>query len=759
MCHHRERAHGRRGLGRRQVGTVATLFAAAFGLLLGPGAGLTSAAAFTGAFGSGWTPLLGGTAVLHQLLALAVVIITTQALGLAFRHLRQPLVVGEILAGILLGPSFLGWVSPQSFSFLFPPAGIGFLSATAQTGIILYMFLAGLELEPALLRRQTKATVAIAEFGILVPLTVGILAALPLYSRYSQGAGLPYFGFFLGLALAVTAFPVLARILTDRHIHNSPIGAAAISSAALSDVTIWSLLAVLLVLLQGRSAGAAATAIMVCGFGAALVLGVRPIMAKLSVTYGHSGRLTQGVMTTVFVSLLICALAAQLIGLNALLGAFALGAVIPHDSGMARELTDRLEDLVLVLLLPAFFAMIGLRTDIRQLGGSEWLLCAVLIAIASGAKVGASALAARMGGCGWRDATALGILMNTRGLIELIVLDIGFGLRLVSPGLFTMLVLLTITATVVTTPIVDWLLPRRTEADDREPAEISPALGPVRRAAIVVAISNPEGAGNLLDLALEANRPDAPPPHVVALARRPAEGVRSGLREVEQRVAPQPPALSAALDHVHARGSAVTSQAVWTDDPAMDILRAAREAQSEWLLLGAHHSVFGSDLRGGVVRTIAERAETVPVNVAVLTPGPPQPLERVFAVVDHSPHGRAALELGIRLVKRTKRSLHVILVPRVGIKPDLPLLEMVRSIGRAEGLRLHTDVLAERSAAQLARQAPGPLVIVGTNLLDEFGLPATGFVKDSHSMIVVQGTQQTLRPGVNAEHDRGSRAL
>jgi Kef-type K+ transport system membrane component KefB len=717
---------------------------------------LIPAAAVTGSSGFILMPLLDGTAVLHQLLALAAVIVMTQTLGLASRYLRQPLVVGELIAGIVVGPSLLGWISPQFFAFLYPAPAVSFLSATAQVGIILYMFLAGLELEPALLRRQTATTAAIAEFGILVPFGLGILVALSLYSGYSQGTGLPYFAFFIGLALAITAFPVLARILTDRHIHNSPIGSIALSSAALSDVTIWCLLAVLLALFHGRIAGAMATAIMFCAFAAALVFVARPIMSKLSVAYGNRGRLTQGVMTTVFVSLLVFALAAQLIGLNALLGAFALGAMMPHDSGMTRELTDRLEDLVLVLLLPAFFAMIGLRTDIRLLGPGQWLWCAALIAVASGAKFGASALAARLGGCRWRDASALGVLMNTRGLIELIALDIGFNLKLVSPGLFTILVLMTIAATVVTSPIVDWLVPRRSEADDREPAIISPALGPVRRAAIVVAISNPEGAGNLLDLALEANRPDAPPPHVVALARRPSEGVRSGLREVEQRVAPQPPALSAALDHVHARGTAVTSQAVWTDDPALDILRAAKEAQSEWLLLGAHHSVFGSDLRGGVVRSIAERAETIPVNVAVLTPGPPQPLDRVFAVVDHSSHGRAGLELGIRLVKRTKRSLHVILVPRADIKPDLPLLEMVRSIGRAEGLRLHTDVLAERSAAQLARQAPGPLIIVGTNLLDEFGLLAAGFIKDSNSMIVVQGTE-TQRSGLTAEHDRGSK--
>jgi hypothetical protein len=500
---------------------------------------------------------------------------------------------------------------------------------------------------------------------------------------------------------------------------------------------------------------------MIAGFAAVILLVARPAMMRLSAVYGNRGRLTQGVLATIFVTLLVSALAAQRVGLHALLGAFALGAVMPHDSGMARELTDRLEDLVVVLLLPAFFLITGLRTNLAMLNGAGWLLCAAIIVIAAAAKFGAGAIAARLGGNRWRDASVLGVLINTRGLMGLIVLDIGLSLNLISPALFTMLVLMTLLATVTVTPILDLLMPRAAMAEELAASGMNPALGPVRRAAIVVAISNPEGAANLLDIALAANRPEDPPPHVVAMARRPAEGVRSGLREVEQRVAPQPPALSAALDHVHARGTAVTSQAVWTDDPAVDILRAAREAQSEWLLLGAHHSVFGSDLRGGVVRSIADRAPAVPVNLAVVTAGPELPLDRVFAVVDHSPHGRAALDLGIRLVKRTRRSLHVILVPRLEIKPDLPLLEMVRAVGRAEGLRLHTDVLAERNGAQLARQAPGPLLIIGTNLLDEFdefaAKQTAGPGPERRSMIVVQGAG-TEQFALNAAHDRAAAA-
>ncbi len=724
---------------------------------MGPSAVTTSTSAIAAngaaAFNLGGAPL-GGAMMLHQLMALAVAIMVVRLLGLALRRLRQPLVVGEMLAGIMLGPSVLGWISPRVFSFVFPPEAIAFVNVFARVAVVLYMFLAGLDLEPKLLRRQTPATGAIAQLGILVPFAAGLLPAFVFFP------GMPpepaYFGCFLGLAMAVTAFPLLARTLTDRRVHNTPIGSVALSSAALTDLESWCLLAVLLAVIEARALGVVATVLMFAVFAVLLFFAVRPLMLRLSVLYGNrSGRLTQGLLATIFVALLFGSLIGQMIGLGAILAAFALGAVMPHESGMTLELTDRFEDLVLVVLLPTFFVAIGLRTDLTALGVAQWLLCAALLALGWAAKFGAGALAARLGGFQWREASALGALMNARGLNALIVLDIGFGLGVISPALFTVLVLMTLASTCAAIPIFDWLVPAGSEEKDPAPARISPALGPVRRAAIVVAISNPEGAANLLDIALEANRPDDPPPHVVALARRPAEGMRSGLREVEQRVAPQSAGLAAALDHVQARGTAVTSQAVWTDDPALDILRAAREAQSEWLLLGAHHSVFGSDLRGGVVRSIADRAESIPVKVAVLTPGLEQPLNRVFTVVDNSPHGRAALELGIRLVKRTRRSLHVILVPRSNVKPDLALLEMVRSIGRAEGLRLHTDVLAERSAAQLARQAPGPLTIIGTNLLDEFKLPAGGLIKSGHSMIVVQGTAQMS--GVSARQDRARR--
>src|SRR5579871_2129938 len=229
-------------------------------------------------FDLGMTPP-DGSAVLHQLLAVAVVIVVTQALGFVFGRLRQPLVVGEIIAGFILGPSILGALSPSLFGFLFPAPALSFLNIVARVGIVLYMFLAGLELDPALLRNQKAATASIAQFGILVPFAAGILIAAPLYPAFSTAHAAPlHFRIFLGLALAVTAFPVVARILTDRRLHNTAVGAAALSSAAQSDLTIWCLIALLLALIRAREAGAIAAAAMFGSFVLALVVVVRPLM-------------------------------------------------------------------------------------------------------------------------------------------------------------------------------------------------------------------------------------------------------------------------------------------------------------------------------------------------------------------------------------------------------------------------------------------------------------------------------------------------
>ena len=684
--------------------------------------------------------------MLHVLLALTVVIIAARVVGSLFRVFHQPPVVGEILAGIMLGPSLLGRFAPDVYAYVLPASVAPFLNVIAQVGVILYMFMVGLELDPALLRKRGHAAVAVSHASIIAPFILGAAFALFIYPQLSS-RDVPFtcFSLFLGVSMSVTAFPVLARILTDRRIHRTRMGAIALTCAAVDDVTAWCLLAFVVGVVESRSSSALVTGALAMAYIAAMILIVRPAMARLSLVYGNRGRLTQGVLAVVFVALLLSAFATDLIGIHPVFGAFALGAVIPHDSGMAREITDRLEDLVVVLLLPAFFAFTGLRTQIGLVNGiGQWMLVAAIIAIASVGKFGGSAVAARLTGLGWRDAAALGVLMNTRGLMELIVLNIGLDLKVISPELFAMLVLMALVTTFATTPILH-LITRGDPLEEETAAPLPTLVGAQHRRGILVPIANPEGVPALLNLAWAATRPDDPAPRVLALVRPPAGGIRSGLRELERRVVPQPRALAVALEHASARKAHIAPETIWSDDPGRDIMAAAGDSQIGWVLLGLHRPVFGTDFRGGVVRDVLNKARETPLNVGILVYGAELPLERVFAVVDAGPHGRASLELAARIAERRQCTLHAVMVPEAGMEPDEKLLQIVKDAARRAGRWLHTDVLAERTAAQMSLQTPGPLVIIGTNLIDELGLPLDGIQGAEPHIVVVQSAK--IEPG------------
>ena len=783
--------------GQPRITNAGTRAAAVYGLMIGAlvllylwirsyGDNLTAPAPIgSNVFGSAASRATEGD-LLHVLLALVVVIATARAMGYVFRSANQPPVVGEILAGIVLGPSLLGRLAPGAEGYLFPATVGPFLNIIAQVGVILYMFLVGLELDPALLRKRGHTTVAISHASIVAPFLMGAAIALYLYPKLSS-IDVPFtcFSLFLGVSMSVTAFPVLARILTDRGIHKTRMGAIALTCAAVDDVTAWCMLAFVVSVARAQAAGAVVTIAMALGFILLMIVVIRPAMVRLSLLYGNRGRLTQGVMASIFIALLISASATELIGIHAVFGAFALGAVIPHDSGMARELTDRLEDIVVVLLLPAFFAYTGLRTQIGLVTGYEqWMMCALIVVVASAGKFGGSVVAARLTGLNWRDSSALGVLMNTRGLMELIVLNIGLEMNVISPTLFAMLVIMALVTTFATTPILH-LITRRQVAELEPSAELGtfspepivalpapiraqhPALRPAQpparpilvgteRSAILVPVSNPEGVSVLVELALAATPHDAPPPRVLALVKTPPGGVRSGLREADQRVPPRSPALSAALDLALERGSVITPQAVWSSNPAADILAFANEPQIGWLLMGSHRAVFGTDFMGGVVREILDKARTLPVHVAVVVRGGERPLDRVFAVVDRGTHGRAALDLAVRVALRKRSGLHAVLVPEDGTPEDTELLELIRDAGQALGRRLHTDVLSAPTAAQLARQTPGGLVIVATNLADKVGLSPEDFTDAKRCVVVVQGSESApARAGARTpEHHR-----
>ena len=692
--------------------------------------------------------------LLHVLLALALVIATARLLGTLFRMAHQPPVIGEIIAGILLGPSLLGRFAPAVSHYLLPGAVVPFLNVIAQVGVILYMFLVGLELDPGLMRQRGQATVAISHASILTPFLMGTLLALLLYPIFSSSAvRFTNFALFLGVSMSVTAFPVLARILTDRGIHKTRMGTVALTCAAVDDITAWCLLAFVVSVAQAQGAGALRPIVFAGAYLGVMLMLVRPAMIGLSRFYGNRGGLTQGPMAIIFVALLLSSSATELIGIHAIFGAFAFGAVIPHDSQMARELTDRLEDLIIVLLLPAFFAFTGLRTQIGLLSGLQnWMLCGLIILVASAGKFGGSVLAARITGLGWREGSALGVLMNTRGLMELIVLNIALEMGVISPTLFAMLVIMALVTTFATTPVLHLITGHR--PIESVPAAPWPRPGSIDepdRSAILVPVADPQGVPVLVDMALAATPFDASPPRVLALVRRPLGGVRSGLREVEQRVSPRSPALSAALDHAWARGAVITPQAVWSDDPASDILRTAADAQIRWVLLGAHRAVFGSNFTGGVVHRILGNARELPVNVGVVIHSGDSSFPRVSAVADCSTDGRAAMGLASRIAQQKDCELHAFIVLAEPLSSSganqnegngvasQALSQMLSNASTMVGRQLHPQMLPDIDSSQIAEQSKNSLVIIAASLADHLEYASDG-LGDGRAIVLVQGS-------------------
>ena len=354
--------------------------------------------------------------VFHVVVALAVIVATTRLVGNLFRRIGQPAVIGELVGGIMLGPSLLGWVAPDVSAWLFPTAVLPLLRVHAQAGVIFFMFLVGLELDGQMIRRSSRATVFISNASIILPFVLGYALAHVLYPRLAPPeVQFTPFALFIGVSMSITAFPVLARILRDRGLNRTPMGNVAMACAAVDDVTAWCLLALVISISQFGNWTAAVTHIP-------------------GVVGSHLNH-------------------------YAIFAAFLAGALMPKRARRGGVLHDRLAGVLSVLFLPVFFAFSGLRTHIGLISGAaNWGLCAAIVAVACVGKFGGGVTAARLSGIGWRDSAALAVLMNTRGLVELVVLNIGLDLGVISPTLFTMLVIMALVTTFMTSPLLQMLL-------------------------------------------------------------------------------------------------------------------------------------------------------------------------------------------------------------------------------------------------------------------------------------------------------------
>lgn len=390
-------------------------------------------------------------------LTLVIVIAVARFFGLLFRKMGQPSVMGEVLGGIILGPSVVGHFFPAFTANVFHPEAMVFLRHIAEIGITLYLFVMGLEMDLPRLRQSAKSAVLISQMSILVPFALGLLLAYQIYSGYApEGIGHLEFSLFIGVSLSITAFPVLARILADSRHHKTRLGDLALTCAAIDDITAWCLVAVVTGLLSSSMGGAWLTIALTVLYVLGMIILVKPLIEKYLPRLEKSAeRLPQALLAVAVLGAMASATITDLIGIHAFFGAFMFGAIIPHESLIAKDTTDRLQDFVAILFLPAFFALTGVKTQLGLISGFEhWILCAVIIVLAILGKFGGAFVAAKISGNTTKDATILGLLMNTRGLVELIVLNIGLSVGVLTPTLFTMLVIMALVTTFMTGPLL-----------------------------------------------------------------------------------------------------------------------------------------------------------------------------------------------------------------------------------------------------------------------------------------------------------------
>lgn len=394
------------------------------------------------------------------LLQILIIVVAARVFGGLARRLGQPSVIGEMAAGIALGPSLFGAVAPGWFTALFPRESLNVLHLISQVGVVLFMFVVGLEFKTHHLRHQARAAVTVSCVSILVPFLLGAGLALALYPGHApDGTSFRAFALFMGISMSVTAFPVLARILTERKMLTTPIGAMALACAAINDVTAWALLALVVAFVTtgGAFASVTITVLLTAFFVVVMILVVRPLMRPLFADNDISDDASRGRLAAGVAVGLAGAITTDVIGVHSLFGAFVAGAVLPAGDRVRADLRDRLEGFSAVLLLPLFFAFTGLRTQVGLVNDlSSVAICLAVIALATLGKLGGSAVAARFSGLAWTNSLVLGALMNTRGLMELIVLNVGYDLGVISAEMFTTLVLMAFVTTAMTGPLVQW---------------------------------------------------------------------------------------------------------------------------------------------------------------------------------------------------------------------------------------------------------------------------------------------------------------
>jgi Kef-type K+ transport system membrane component KefB/nucleotide-binding universal stress UspA family protein len=657
------------------------------------------------------------------LVQILLIIGLSRLLGLLFRRLNQPLVVGEIVAGILLGPSLLGLISPATAASLFPAETIPYLNVLSQIGLIFFMFLIGLELNPKSLQGQLQRAVMVSHMSIVTPFILGALLSLLLYPLLSSNSvSFTAFALFLGSAMSITAFPVLARIITENNLQGSRLGTLALTCAAVDDVTAWCLLAVAIAVTRTNSmVEALPTLGWAVGFIALMLTAGRWFLERLAKSYARSGSLSQFTLAGIYMGVVASAVVTEVIGIHFIFGAFLMGVAMPKNAQLTRELAQKTEDFVLTFLLPVFFAYSGLRTEIGLLNQPIlWLLCGLVLLVAISGKFIGTFFAARLTGLPRRDAAALGWLMNTRGLTELIVLNIGLSLGVISPLMFTMLVIMALVTTFMTSPLLERTYSKAQIRQDlaTDLPNVDPPAGTYR---ILLPLANPRTQGPLLDIALAIAGSSLQQAVIYPFTMLHLEedyAFKSTPVEADRLLAEERRRLQQLIQQVPAEQQQVAVPLVRAgNDVTREINQIVEAKQVDLVLMGWHRSTFLRNQLGGRVGQTLNSART---DVAVFVNRQGGTFERLLVPYSGNIHDDLAVELALRMLLNGKaQSLSLLRVNRPGDEPlefSNEVQQVLKRLRETLGDRLEDLNLATRKPLEAIIDASQrvDLTIAGT---------------------------------------------
>lgn len=526
---------------------------------------------------------------------IVTIIIVSRILGFLFGKIHQPTVIGEIIAGIALGPSLLGLIFPEFSSALFPEKSLDNLSLLSQVGLVLFMFMVGMELDLKVLKNKVKDAVVVSNAGILIPFTLGIGLAYFIYQHFAP-EGVPFlsFGLFLGMAMSITAFPVLARIVQERGIHRTRLGALVITCAAVDDISAWCMLAAIIAIAKaGSFLSSVYTIILAVSYVIFMIKIVRPFLKRVGDLHASRENLSKPVVAIFLLTLIISSYTTEVIGIHALFGAFLAGTIMPENTKFRNIFIQKIEDVALVLLLPLFFVFTGLRTQIGLINDSYlWQVTGLIILVAIVGKFVGSAIASRVMGQNWRDSLTIGALMNTRGLMELVVLNIGYDLGILSPEVFSMMVIMALVTTFMTGPALDLI----EKVFKKTLHPVSEELNRLRKFRIILSFGNPEMGTSLLRLANGLVKKQKENTTVTALHLCPNNVLHHyNLDEYEEE------SFAPVIRESELINQKITTLFKASDSIDSDITEITNQGDFDLLLIGIGQSIFEGSLLGRIL--------------------------------------------------------------------------------------------------------------------------------------------------------------